>query len=163
MDANQGGEYQKKFRQSVSAQVVACLAVVTLIKDCQQNLEITQQTNHFFTFSGPTGLLNTGIQTFCLCIPTDKELSYRLSLSLHSIIAVFVYPSLINSWLLDLVCYSTKIQIYLFSLFSHKGRKTSQEAQAGCMCVFFEKAAPDGMITIWGLPWGYLTFSQQEI
>ena len=39
---NQGGEYQKRFRQSVSAQVVACLAVVTLIKDCQQNLEITQ-------------------------------------------------------------------------------------------------------------------------
>ena len=38
----QGGEYQKRFRQSVSAQVVACLAVVTLIKDCQQNLEITQ-------------------------------------------------------------------------------------------------------------------------
>ena len=36
----QGGEYQKRFRQSVSAQVVACLAVVTLIKDCQQNLEI---------------------------------------------------------------------------------------------------------------------------
>ena len=38
----QGGEYQKRFWQSVSAQVVACLAVVTLIKDCQQNLEITQ-------------------------------------------------------------------------------------------------------------------------
>ena len=37
----QGGEYQKRFRQSVSAQVVVCLAVVTLIKDCQQNLEIT--------------------------------------------------------------------------------------------------------------------------
>ena len=30
----QGGEYQKRFRQSVSAYVVACLAVVTLIKDC---------------------------------------------------------------------------------------------------------------------------------
>ena len=38
----QGGEYQKRFRQTVSAQVVAFLAVVTLIKDCQQNLEITQ-------------------------------------------------------------------------------------------------------------------------
>ena len=31
---DQGGEYQKRFRQSVSALVVACLAVVTLIKDC---------------------------------------------------------------------------------------------------------------------------------
>ena len=31
------------------------------------------------------------------------------------------------------------------------------------MCVFFEKAAPDGMITIWGLPWGYLTFPHWEI
>ena len=38
----QGGEYQKRFLQSVSAQVVACLAVLTLIKDYQQNLEITQ-------------------------------------------------------------------------------------------------------------------------
>ena len=51
---------------------------------------------------GPTGLLNTkvlqGIQTFWLCIPTDIELSYRLLLSLHSIIAVSVYPSFINSW-----------------------------------------------------------------
>ena len=32
------------------------------------------------------------------CIPTDIELSYRLLLSLHSIIAVSVYPSLINFW-----------------------------------------------------------------
>ena len=39
---NQGGEYQKRFRQSVCAQVAACLAVVTLIKACQQNLDITQ-------------------------------------------------------------------------------------------------------------------------
>ena len=31
---DQGGEHQTRFRQSVSAQVVACLAVVTLIKDC---------------------------------------------------------------------------------------------------------------------------------
>ena len=31
-------------------------------------------------------------------MPTDIELSYRLLLSLHSIIAVSVYPSLINSW-----------------------------------------------------------------
>ena len=30
----QGREYQKRFRQSVSAYLVACLAVVTLIKDC---------------------------------------------------------------------------------------------------------------------------------
>ena len=30
----QGGEYQKRFLQLVSAYVVACLAVVTLIKDC---------------------------------------------------------------------------------------------------------------------------------
>ena len=37
----QGGEHQKSIRQSVSAQVVACLAVITLIKDCQHNLEIT--------------------------------------------------------------------------------------------------------------------------
>jgi hypothetical protein len=29
---------------------------------------------------------------------TDTELSYRLLLSLHSIIAVSVYPFLINSW-----------------------------------------------------------------
>ena len=52
---------------------------------------------------GPTGLWNTkvlqGIQTVWLCIPTDIELSYRLLLSLHSIIAVSVYPSLINSWI----------------------------------------------------------------
>ena len=54
----QGGEHQKMFQQSVSAQVVACVAVVTLIKDCQQNLEIT---NHFFTLLGPTGLLNTKV------------------------------------------------------------------------------------------------------
>ena len=58
---NQGGEYQKRFWQSVSAQVVACLAVITLIKACQQNLEITQKANHFFTFLGPTGLLNTKV------------------------------------------------------------------------------------------------------
>ena len=32
-------------------------------------------------------------------IPTDLELSNRLLLSFHSIIAVSVYPSLINSWL----------------------------------------------------------------
>ena len=38
-----------------------------------------------------------GIQTFFLCIPTDIEHSYRLLLSLHSIIAVSIYPSLINS------------------------------------------------------------------
>ena len=54
---------------------------------------------------GPTGLLNAkvlyGIQTFCLCIPTDIKISYRLLLSLHSIIAVSVYPSLINSWYQD--------------------------------------------------------------
>ena len=36
------------------------------------------------------------------CIPTDIELSYRLLLSLHSINAVSVYPSLINSWILPL-------------------------------------------------------------
>ena len=34
MTCDQGGEYQKRFRQSVSALVVACLTVVTLIKDC---------------------------------------------------------------------------------------------------------------------------------
>ena len=38
------------------------------------------------------------MQTFCLYIPTDIELSYRLLLSLHSIKAVSVYPSLVNSW-----------------------------------------------------------------
>ena len=38
------------------------------------------------------------MQTFCLCIPTDIEHSYRLLLGLHSIIAVSVYPSLIDSW-----------------------------------------------------------------
>ena len=54
-------EYQKGSKNSVSAQVVAFLVVVTLIKDCQQNLEITQQTNHFFTLLGPTGLLNTKV------------------------------------------------------------------------------------------------------
>ena len=32
---------------------------------------------------------------FCLCIPTDGELSNRLLLSLHSIIAPSVYPSLL--------------------------------------------------------------------
>ncbi len=37
----QGGEHQKSFRQSVSAWVVACLAVITLIKDCQPNFEFT--------------------------------------------------------------------------------------------------------------------------
>ena len=39
-----------------------------------------------------------GIQTFRLCIPSDIELCYRLLLSLHSIIAVSVHPSLLNSW-----------------------------------------------------------------
>ena len=38
------------------------------------------------------------LQTFCLCITTEIELSYRILLSIHSIIAVSVYPSLINSW-----------------------------------------------------------------
>ena len=40
------------------------------------------------------------IQTFSLCIRADVELSYRLLLSLHSIIAVSVYPYPINSWVL---------------------------------------------------------------
>ena len=31
---------------------------------------------------------------FCLCIPTDLELFNRLLLSLHSMIALFVYPFL---------------------------------------------------------------------
>ena len=50
---------------------------------------------------GPTGILNTkvlyGIQTFCLCIPIVIELCYSLLLSLHSITAVSVHPSLLNS------------------------------------------------------------------
>ena len=40
-----------------------------------------------------------GDYNYLQCIPTDIELSYRPLLSLHSIIAVSVYPSLINSWL----------------------------------------------------------------
>ena len=45
-------------------------------------------------------LLGTCHVTQCggLCIPTDIQLSYRLLLSLHSIIVVSVYPSLINLW-----------------------------------------------------------------
>ena len=50
-------------------------------------------TYWFILYKG--SLRNTN---FCLCIPTDIELSYRLLLSLHSVIAVSVYPSLINSW-----------------------------------------------------------------
>ena len=50
-----------------------------------------------------------GIQIFRLCIPTDIELSYRLLLSLHSIIAVSVYPSIINSCI---SCYF--IRVYQF-------------------------------------------------
>ena len=100
----QGGEHQKSVQQLVSAQVVACLAVITLIKYCYQNLETTWQIKHFFTLSGPTGSLNTKVlfkeyKLFAyLCIPTDIELCYRLLLRLHSIIAVSVHPSLLNSW-----------------------------------------------------------------
>ena len=56
------------FRQSVSAQVVACLAVITLIKDCYKNQKSHSKQTIFSHFIGPTGLLNTkilkGIQTF---------------------------------------------------------------------------------------------------
>ena len=48
----QGGEHQKMFRQSVSAWVVACLAVVTLIKDSQQNLENHMENKPFFHIFG---------------------------------------------------------------------------------------------------------------
>ena len=61
VDRDQGGEHQKSCRQSVSAWVVACLAFVTLIKDCKPNFEFTQYTNYFFTFLGPTGLLDTNV------------------------------------------------------------------------------------------------------
>ena len=82
---------------------MACLAVITLIKDCYKTLK-SHGKHFFFTLSGPTGSLNTKvlfkeyIQTFCLCIPTDMELCYRLLLSLHTIIDVSVHPSLLNSW-----------------------------------------------------------------
>ena len=45
---------------------------------------------------------------FCLSIPTNIELCYRLLLSLHKIIAVSVYHSLINSWVVQVVEFSDK-------------------------------------------------------
>ena len=68
---------------------------------------------------GPTGLLNTRFfkeyKLFCLCIPNDLELSNRLLLSLHSMIALSVNPSLyilVQAYfllltLIELTCYIT--------------------------------------------------------
>ena len=57
----QGGEYQKRFRQLVSAKVVACLAVITLIKACKFTHQLVYIGKFFFTLSGPTGSLNTKV------------------------------------------------------------------------------------------------------
>ena len=46
-----------------------------------------------------------------LFIPTDIELSYRLLLSLHSIIGVSIYPSLINSWIRASINDATRLPI----------------------------------------------------
>ena len=52
---------QTRVPRSVFAWVVACLAVITLIKDCYKILKSHGKQNFFFTFSGPTGSLNTKV------------------------------------------------------------------------------------------------------
>ena len=54
-------EYQKGSKNSVSAQVVAFLAVVTLIKDCYKIQKSHSKQTIFSHFMGPTGLLNTKV------------------------------------------------------------------------------------------------------
>ena len=49
-------------------------------------------------------------------MPTDIELSYRLLLSLHSIIAVSVYPSLVNSWI------NLKLLLAIPNVFGHESK-----------------------------------------
>ena len=76
-------EYQRGFKNSVSAQVVAFLAVVTLIKECYK-IQKSHSKQRFIKY----------YKLFCLCIPTDIELPKRLLLSLHStVIALTVNPS----------------------------------------------------------------------
>ena len=54
-------EYQKQSKNSISAQVVAFLAVVTLIKDCYKIQKSHSNQTIFSHFIGPTGLLNTKV------------------------------------------------------------------------------------------------------
>ena len=54
-------EYQKRSKKSVSAKVVAILAVVSLIKDCYKMQKSHSKQNIFSHFMGPTGLLNTKV------------------------------------------------------------------------------------------------------
>ena len=52
---------QTRVRRSVSAQAVACWAVITLIKDCYKILKLHGKQIFFFTLLGPTGSLNTKV------------------------------------------------------------------------------------------------------
>ena len=113
---------------------MAFLAVVTLIKDCYKIKKSHNKQTIFSHFMGPTVFLNTkvlqGIQTFLLCIPTDIELSYRLLLSLHSIIAVSVYPSFPYKFLVR--AYSERI-VRTWVIWNHYGcviRKVSKHVHA---------------------------------
>ena len=54
-------EYQKRSKNSVSAYVVAFLAVVTLIKDCYKIQKSHSKQTIFSHFIGPTGLFNTKV------------------------------------------------------------------------------------------------------
>ena len=88
---------------------------------------------------------------FCLCTPTGIELSYRLLLSLHSIIAVSVYLSLINSWICP--CNFPIILTFLFNHWSkyqaHEIKRPNRNLQ---ILFFFHK--------IWCLFWSAFCIEQ---
>ena len=60
-------EYQKRSKNSLSAQAVAFLVVVTLIKDCYK-IQISHSKKTIFShFIGPTGMKRIGKMKCVIC------------------------------------------------------------------------------------------------
>ena len=93
---------------------MACLAVITLIKDCYKILKSHDKQNIFLHFMGPTGSLKNRNFFAYVSIPTDLEHSNRLLLSLHSLIALSVYPFLL---ILEWYCLSVLSTFHIFLKF----------------------------------------------